>query len=373
MPWQTPTLREVRSLVRDAIRASLPGADANVPNSVLRVMSDNQGALCHLTLEYQDWLALQLMPDTAETEWLDRHGNIWLVNSDGTTGRKMATLASGTVTFTGDEGAIVPLGTQVSYTNVSYELLEQITIKGNAATPGPIRALDPGAVGNQPIGTQLAITNSLDGVDDGVTVVELVGGADTEGDDELRMRVLQRIRQPPMGGAAHDYVRWALAVPGCTRAWCVPLEMGIGTVTVRVLFDVLRADDDGWPRDEDLAAVTAYMDTVRPVAVKDFWVLAPIKQRIDVYINNLVPDNAETRASIEQSLHDMLFAMAAPGQTIYAVWKAQAIMNTVGVKSFDLANWEDNVMLSAGNMAVLGDITYDSPTPTPMPLLTGPA
>src|SRR4030095_12743419 len=91
MPWVTPQLRDVRSLVRDSIRASLPGADALVPNSVLRVLSDNQGALCHLTLQYIDWLALQLLPDTAETEWLDRHGDIWLVNADGATRRKEPT------------------------------------------------------------------------------------------------------------------------------------------------------------------------------------------------------------------------------------------------------------------------------------------
>ena len=68
MPWQTPTLRDVRSLVRDHIRGSLPGADALIPNSVLRVLSDVQGALCHLVLQFIDWLALQLLPDTAEHE-----------------------------------------------------------------------------------------------------------------------------------------------------------------------------------------------------------------------------------------------------------------------------------------------------------------
>src|SRR5262249_59815990 len=101
MPWSTPTWRAVRDLVRDAVNASLPGADANVPNSVLRVLSDNQGALCHLTLQYVDWLSLQLLPDTAETEWLDRHGQIWLVNADGSTGRKMATISTGTAQFQG--------------------------------------------------------------------------------------------------------------------------------------------------------------------------------------------------------------------------------------------------------------------------------
>ena len=53
------------------------------------------------------------------------------------------------------------------------------------------------------------------------------------------------------------------------------------------------------------------MDTVRPVAVKDFWVVAPVKQFIDVRIVNLIPDNAEIRSAIEDSIagHDV-----EPGQ-----------------------------------------------------------
>ena len=99
MPWSTPTLKAVRTQVRDYIAAVLPGADASVPNSVLRVLSDAMGALCHLCLQYIDWLALQLLPDTAETEWLSRHGAIWLVNADGSIGRKLATQAFGTANF----------------------------------------------------------------------------------------------------------------------------------------------------------------------------------------------------------------------------------------------------------------------------------
>src|SRR5215831_17893165 len=98
MPWQTPSLRQVRELTRDAM-----------------------SALAHLTLLYIDWLALQLLPDTAEKEWLDRHGQIWLLNADGTKGRKGATFAAGTVTITGTVGTIVPIssglvgGNQIEY------------------------------------------------------------------------------------------------------------------------------------------------------------------------------------------------------------------------------------------------------------------
>ena len=80
----------------------------------------------------------------------------------------------------------------------------------------------------------------------------MTGGTDTETDEQLRARILQRIQNPPMGGSAADYVAWALAVPGVTRAWAAP-EQGIGTITVRFLMDDLRADDDGWPTPADVA------------------------------------------------------------------------------------------------------------------------
>jgi uncharacterized phage protein gp47/JayE len=366
MPWETPTLRQVRSLVRDSIRASLPGADALVPNSVLRVLSDNQGALCHLNLQYQDWLARQLMPDSAEVEWLDRHGDIWLVNADGTTGRKMATLAQGTVEITSALfGITVPAGTRLlgAVGTVEYETLADV-ITAPTAVPVEVRALDPGTLGNLDAGTALSVeTIGVSGIT--ATSVDVSGGVDEESDDDLRIRVLERIRQPPQGGALHDYVRWAKAVPGCTRAWCYPLEMGIGTVTVRVMFDELRADNDGFPLDTDLAAVEGYIDTVRPVAVKDHWVLAPLKQRIEFYINDLTPDTSAVRAAIEVSLREMLLNYAAPGRTIYAAWKYQAISSTPEVVSFAMATALDDIMPSPGHIATLGDIVYGAGPPQP--------
>ena len=249
MPWSTPTLKEVRGLVRDNVRASLPGADASIPNSVLRVLGDAQGGLCHLTLQYIDWLALQLLPDTAETEWLDRHGDIWLVNADGTKGRKQATFASGVVTFTGQVGAVVPTATELDAL-VGYETMADVTI-GNGPSAGPVRALDPGIAGNMNNGDTLSVLTPPANVDGTAVVVSMDGGVDQESDDDLRARILHRIQNPPMGGALADYVTWALACPGVTRAWAAP-EQGIGTITVRFLMDVLRASDDGWPQPQDI-------------------------------------------------------------------------------------------------------------------------
>ena len=57
----------------------------------------------------------------------------------------------------------------------------------------------------------------------------IAGGADEQSDLLLLQRVLARLRQPPHGGADFDYIRWALEVPGVTRAWVYPLELGAGT------------------------------------------------------------------------------------------------------------------------------------------------
>src|SRR6516164_6802855 len=148
MPWQTPTLRQVRELVRDDITAALYGA-AFIGNNVLRVMADAMAGLAHHTLRYIDWLALQLLPDTAETEWLDRHGQIWLVNADGTTGRKAATLAHGSGTFTGTSLSTLPMFSQLTGgDNQTYETLSNIIIDESGNGVGDLRAINAGAAGN---------------------------------------------------------------------------------------------------------------------------------------------------------------------------------------------------------------------------------
>lgn len=362
MPWSTPTLKEVRSVVRDNVRGTLPGADASIPNSVLRILSDAQGGLCHLNLQYIDWLALQLLPDTAETEWLDRHGAIWLTNADGTKGRKQATFASGSATFTGTEGITVPNGTQLNGPFVGYETTADIVL-GTGPSAAPVQALDPGMAGNLDVGDALSVVGTIPGVDATAIVVSMYGGVDTENDDDLRARILHRIQNPPMGGAAADYVTWALSVPGVTRAWAAP-EQGVGTITVRFLMDVLHADDDGWPTPEDVQTVHNYINTMRPVTVKDCYVEAPIKEFIDVSIGSLVPNTVAVAGAIEVSLKEMLHNVASPGQTIYAAWISYAIMNAPGVQSFQLLSTADHPMPAPGYMAVLGTILYDVPPST---------
>ena len=256
-------------------------------------------------------------------------------------------------------GVGMPVGTDSPNQAVTFETLEDITTSAGSLVSGNIRALDPGSFGNLPDGSGLSINPPIPGVSSTATAYNITGGTDTETDPQLRARILQRIRNPPMGGSQADYVAWALAVPGVTRAWAAP-EQGTGTITVRFLMDDLRADDDGWPTPSDVQTVADYIDLKRPVTVKDCYVLAPIKEFIDITIANLVPDTDEAKAEIEASIRNMLFMMAAPGQTIYSAWVSYAIMSAPSVQSFNLVTTADYVMPSLGHMAVLETILYET-------------
>jgi uncharacterized phage protein gp47/JayE len=365
MSWTTPTLENVRQQTRDFITGQL-NSGSMIPNSVLRVIADAMSGLAYLCLLYLDYLSQQFLPDTANDDWLkNRHSQIWLG------GYKQASFASGTATFTGIAGRVVPAGTPASISaSIAFETTADITL-GSTPTAAPIQATTAGAAGNLAGGTILSLSTAISGVGSSATVVVLLGGADEEATEDLRIRVIDRIQKPPMGGDADDFVAWAKEVPGVTRAWCSPLEQGPGTVTLRFMMDGLRATSNpmtsGFPLSSDVNAVFAHVDTKRPVAIKDFFVAAPIPEPINFTVQGLDLDAVSTRASISVSVAAMLADRARPAyadngvgqdaQEIYAVWVSEAILDAAGVNHFDLT-MADHPMPSKGSMAVLGVATY---------------
>lgn len=373
MTWSTPSLSTVRTNNRDYIISKL-GVPL-IPNDYPRVLADANAGNAHLALQYLDWQALQLLPDTAEQQFLDKWANLFLKNSDGSKGRKSATYASGTGSINGTiNNVILPQGTlftaQVGSDTLSFQTTTQTTI-GTSPTTFPIRAMQSGSESNLDPGSVLTIAAAIPGIDGSSAVSVLItNGNNAETDDELRARVLARLQQPPMGGDANDYVAWALQVPGVTRAWCSPQEMGIGTVTVRFMMDDLRASDypatNGFPLSSDVDLVTAYIQAQRPVCASDVFVEAPIPELINFTVRGF--EGTASQSAIQASVSAMLLKKAAPAfaingvaqeaQTIYRAWVSDAVLNTSGVTSFDIL-MDDHVMPTAGSIAVFGAADYD--------------
>lgn len=353
MPLVRPTLKTLIDRAIADINARLPDADARLPFSNLNVLAHVQGAGVHGLYGYLDWIAKQVFPDTAETEALERWASIWGVM------RKAAVPAIGCVTLTGAPGKTVPTGTILQRADgQQYHTTADAALVDGMAD-APVVAVVAGKAGSCAAGVGLNLVSPVAGINPSgiVTAVGVTGGAEAETDDDLRERLLSRIRQPPHGGAANDYVTWALEVAGVTRAWVYPGELGGGTVTVRFV-----RDNDGSaaaiiPDAAEVAAVQDYIDARRPVTAQ-VTVVAPAAAPLDFQIQGLVPNTAAVRAAVQAELQDLLIREATPGGTILLSHIRAAISAAVGETDYVLVSPVANVANTTGRMSTMGVISW---------------
>ncbi len=348
--YSRPTLADVVERVRTDVLSRLTTDDI-LRRADVEVYARVLGGVAYGLYGFVDYLANQLMYDTAEMEYLERWAALWKI------ARKPAVAAAGTVTFTVQVGALVPSLTLLqALDKVQYQTTADAVVVGTVAT-APIAAVVPAAAGNRAAGQSLSLVSPVLGVQPTATAGLLSGGSDQESDVALRARFLARIQTPPQGGAAPDYVAWALQVPGVTRAWVYPLELGLGTVTVRFVRD---GDGPGAaiiPDAAEVAVVQAYINSVRPVTAATY-VLAPASVPLNFNIQGLVPATADVQAAVQAELQDLLLREAVPGGTLLLSHIRAAISAAAGETDFVLLAPTANVVCTTGNMSTMGSITW---------------
>lgn len=338
--FNRPTLRELisRTLADTLSRLT---ADEQLRRSDATVFARVLAGASHELHGYLDWISRQVIYDTAEAEFIERWAGMFGIE------RRPAEFASGTVTAAG-AGAILTGTLYQRSDGTEYE------VTADSVAPGavPVQALVPGAAGNMDNGT-LSLLTPIAGVVTAATVVAIVNGSDIEDDESLRARFIDRLREPPNGGSAHDYVQWALEVPGVTRAWVYPQELGAGTVTVRFV----RDDDVSIiPDAGEVTAVYDYIQERRPVTAQ-VHVFAPVAVPLNFTID-LTPDTAAIRAAVTASLQDLLARESAPGATILLSHIREAISIAAGESDHVLSVPAANVTHTTGQMATMGVITW---------------
>lgn len=348
--FNRPLLPELIQRVRNDVLSRLSTDDV-LRRTDAEVYARVMGGVAHGLYGFIEWLSKQVIYDTAEAEYLERWCSIWGIN------RKVAAPAISTVTFTVQAGSLIPSGTLLqALDGVQYQTSADATVTVPSAT-ATITALVPAAAGNRATGQNLTLVSPVVGVQSTATAGLLSGGADVETDDALRARLLARIQQPPHGGASYDYTAWALEVPGVTRAWVYPAELGLGTVTVRFV-----RDNDGTgtaiiPDTGEVAAVQAYIDARRPVTAQ-LTVVAPAAVPLNFTIQGLVPATLTVQAAVQAELADLLLREAVPGGIILLSHIRAAISAAAGETDYVLTAPLANVTNSTGNMSTMGSITW---------------
>lgn len=350
MPFNRPTLQTLIDRAAADIETRLPGTDARARRSNLGVLARVHAGAMHALYGFLAWLAEQLMPDTAEAEYLDRWSSIWGV------ARIAAAQAIGNVTLTGTNGTLIPAGTELQRADGTlYTTNADATIAAGTATAA-VTAAEGGVAGNAAQNTTLSFVTPISGADSNATVAVggLTAGTDQETDEALRVRLLDRIQQPPQGGAANDYITWAKEVAGVTRAWCYPSELGPGTVSVRFV-----RDDDASiiPDAGEVAAVQTYIDARRPVTA-DVTVVAPVAVVLNFTISSLNPSTQTVKDAIAAELADLLRREAEPGGTILLSHIREAISVAAGETNHVLTAPAADVTHTTGQIATMGVITW---------------
>lgn len=356
MTFTVPTLQEALENARARMRAELPGTDAAVWPNTNYVYSKVWAGMQWELYQYLSWISRQKFATTADGDQLDAHGAQFNLS------RNAAQSASGTVSLTGTASYSVPSGTLLERSDgVQFEIVSDTVFNASGSATATVRAVEVGTDGNTVGSASLTTVEDANITAATVGTDGLGGGAEIEDDESYRARILLRMRYPPHGGAAHDYVFWALSISGVTRVWVDSNPYGPGTVGVWFMTD--NSTTDGIPSATSVSEVTAYIESQRPVTA-NVSVAAPTAATIDVTINGIGVPSLDTQALIENELKDVFrraVQVSMPNSlfTLRANLLWQAIARATGDSTHTVRIPASDISITAGYVPVLGDVCYD--------------
>lgn len=348
MPFNRPSLSVLIERMTTDMEGRLPGAVVRQARSNLFALARVDAGVIHGLYGYIQWLSQQL-PDTAEAEYLERWAAIFGVT------RTPAGFAENDVGLTGNTGAVVPAGTRLQRADGQAYITDiEVTLVSGAATVRVVAEL-PGAAASLSTGEVLALVSPVAGVQSAATVLATgqISGADAQKDESLRADLIQRIQQPPHGGAKHDYVTWAKQIPGVTRVWPFAHWLGDGNVGV---FFVRDGDPDIIPSPAEVAVVADHLADLAPLTAH-LIVSAPTPITLDFTIR-LSPDTPSLRTAVAESLRALIAVEAVPGGVMRVTHISEAISDTPGEVDHELTAPTADIVPMQNEIVVMGAITW---------------
>lgn len=298
-----------------------------------------------------EWLSRQCFPQTAAGEYLDRHAALRGLE------RRGAVAAQGLIRFSVDAAAgadlSIPAGTVcATAAQTRFETVEDATLEaGKTWVEVTAQAVEAGVSGNVPAGSILAMAVPPVGVSRCVNPSAFSGGVDEEGDDALRVRVLETYRRMPNGANAAFYEQGALSFDQVAACTVLSRNRGVGTV------DVVVSTAAGLPGAELIAQLQAYFEARREIAV-DVLVKAPMVKSVDVTVS-VEPkegfDSASVEAGVKRALTDF-FSGARLSQDVLVAQLYQLVFSQEGVANCKIAAPADDVAVGAGVLPQLGTL-----------------
>jgi uncharacterized phage protein gp47/JayE len=288
-----------------------------------------------------------LLNENTPSELIDKRVKDWGLS------RKPGAKATGSISVTGTNGTIIPIGT-------SFETADGLVYKSTAAvtlTTGtgtvPVEADRIGAnyniADNRITSSDITFTSMIH--------TAIGGGADVESDEALLARFLEFVQKPSTSGNANHYVTWAKSVSGVGAAFCTPLWNGNGTVRVVVASDTNRA-----PSPQILTAVTNYIQSQRPIGAT-VTVLGATEKTINVTAAVTVAagmNKAQVQTELSAALVKYFTNIAFKDTAARINAIGGLIMSISGVTDYSgltLNGFATNIALAATEIPIKGTVT----------------
>jgi len=316
-----PTLEEIRASILRDYQTYYPNADTS-EDSDAYARASSLAACAEGIYAHQKWLIKQFFPDTADTEFLEKHAGLRGLR------RRNATYAAGKgATVSGNPDAVIAVGLQIKTEDGRfYETTESAVISASGSAVVAVRSLATGAAQNIKTATKGSFMAAPVGVSTDVVLNDVVGATNAESDSSLLERLLNKIRRPAAGGNKYDYKDWALEVDGVEQAYVYPLRRGLGTV------DIAITADNGVPSDDTVRRAQEYIDQERPVTAKESKVVKPdvtkVNFNIQVKISGVALNDIKT--TINNALRDY-FNGLIPGDDLIVSQCEAVVNNLIGV------------------------------------------
>lgn len=299
-----------------------------------------------------DWVNRQCFPQTAQGEYLDHHAQLRALE------RKSATCAGGTVRFFGDPASTaqrqIPAGTVCMTPGlVRFSTTQDAALEaGQSHVDIPVRAVEPGVSGNVIAGSVSTLTAPPVGITGCTNPQAMSGGADQEGDEELRARILDSFLHLPNGANSAFYEQSALSFDEVVAAVALPRNRGIGTV------DVVVATEQGLPEQDLLDRLNNYFQDRREIAV-DVAVLKPEEVEVEVKVRIESADPESTAVRVEQALRNW-FSGRRLGQNILRAKLGSLIFGVEGVENYTLVSPAEDMTMEKYELPVLHSVTVEA-------------
>jgi len=307
MPAPTmPTTAEIYDRIISDIESKIGQATPILPKAFNRVLALALAGVFTILYKFGRWVLDQIFTVTQDSDSLELKGDQYDIP------RKDATASVLTAEFTGDNGTLIPAGTQFrgNSNGLLYSVLSGLTIAGGTAS-GDVKCLTTGAAGNLINGSTITILQPISGLDNQATISATVTEGEDQEDIELyRGRIQDREKLPPQGGALVDYVAWAKEVAGITRAFAFG-NREVSTIPPGYIHVYPISDNDPIsriPSTAKLEEVLDYIDdpTRAPlqVVIINVWPMSEIT--FNITVTDLYPNTTEIRDKFAENVEQFL-------------------------------------------------------------------